>query len=93
MVAWQELLNEANAVGSNFDVVRKRYLRKLSAYTKRNTIIYYSGWLQKPNIQEANVPVGISDADKNGFMSAIKLIENNQGRAYMTMLKVGSPPG
>lgn len=79
MAAWQELLNESNAVGSNFDVVRKRYLKKLSVYTRRNTIIYYSGWLQKPHIQEAGIPVGISDNDKNGFMSAIYKMDRDKG--------------
>lgn len=80
MVAWQELLNEANAAGSKYDVIRKRHLRALSRYTKRNTIIYYSGWLQKPILQQdAAIPLGISDADKNGFMSAIHKMDRAKG--------------
>ena len=80
MVAWQELLTEANAAGSKYDVIRKRHLKALSRYTKRNTIIYYSGWLQKPNlVQDPALPLGISDADKNGFMSAIHKMKREKG--------------
>ena len=74
MAAWNELLIEAKSAGSVHDIMRRRYLRLLSAYTKRNTIIYYSGWLQKPELlrEKAIGPgLGITDADKNGFMSAI----------------------
>jgi len=80
MVAWQELLSEANAAGSKYDVIRKRHLKRLSGYTKRNTIIYYSGWLQKPNlVQDPALPLGITDADKNGFMSAIHKMDRDKG--------------
>lgn len=79
MAAWNEVLNETQATGSVHDVIRRKYLRKLSQYTKRNTIIYYSGWLQKPFLQQANIPLGISDADKNGFMSAIYKMDRAKG--------------
>ena len=41
-----ELLNEIQAAGSTHDVVRRKYLAKLSKLTGRNAIAYYSGWLQ-----------------------------------------------
>lgn len=73
-------MNEANAVGSKFDIVRRRYLKRLSAHTKRNTIIYYSGWLQKPGLQQdRNVPLHIDDGDKNGFMSTIYKLDRSRG--------------
>ena len=49
------------------DTVRKKYLKELNAYTNRNVIAYYSGWLQKPGIEGSQ----INDDDKNGFMMAI----------------------
>lgn len=80
MPAWNDLLNETKASGSVHDVIRRRYLRRLNRYTKRNTILYYSGWLQKPQLQrEPAISLGISDADKNGFMSVIYGLDRQKG--------------
>lgn len=80
MPAWNELLNETKAAGSVHDVIRRRYMRRLFNYTKRNTILYYSGWLQKPQLlREPGVALGISDADKNGFMSVIHGLDRRKG--------------
>ncbi len=80
MPAWDQILNEIKAAGSTYDVVRRKYLRLLNRHTKRNTIIYYSGWLQKPNLfKEDSVDLGISDADKNGFMSVIHKLDRSKG--------------
>jgi ClpP class serine protease len=60
--------------------VRRKYLKLLSNHTKRNIIIYYSGWLQKPHLLSQNgVDLGISDADKNGFMSVIHKLDRSRG--------------
>jgi hypothetical protein len=69
------MLNEVSAIGSAHDVLRRRYLRKLHEETKRNIIIYYSGWLQKPGIPGA----GINDEDKNGFMTTINGLDRKLG--------------
>ena len=80
MPAWNELLNETRATGSAHDVIRRKYLKRLNRLTKRNAIIYYSGWLQKPElVRERSLPFGISDADKNGFMSVIKGLDRKKG--------------
>lgn len=80
MAAWNEILNETKASGSVHDVLRRKYLKRLAAHTKRNVIIYYSGWLQKPHLQnEGAVQLGISDSDKNGFMSAIHRMDRTKG--------------
>ncbi len=80
MAAWNELLSETKAAGSVHDVIRRRHLRRLSAHTKRNVILYYSGWLQKPNLlSERAISLGISDADKNGFMSVIHKLDRSKG--------------
>lgn len=71
---WHDIINEINKLGSPFDVVRRSYIKKLSEYTGRNTIIYYSGWLQK-NIEGTEV----NDSDKAGFMTVINELDRNKG--------------
>lgn len=74
------MLTESKAAGSVHDVIRRKYLKRLGQYTKRNTIIYYSAWLQKPNLlREPAITLGISDADKNGFMSVIHEMDRTKG--------------
>lgn len=51
-----------------------KYIKILSEYTKRNTIIYYSGWLSANDDA-----VGINDFDKNGFMSVIHGLDVGKG--------------
>ncbi len=75
MPSWHELLEEIKVAGSTFDVVRRHYLDKLHRLTKRNVILYYSGWLQKPGIVGAHV----NDADKNGFMAVIHGLDRSKG--------------
>lgn len=74
MPNWHEILKEIGQVGGPHDVVRREYLRKLSEKTGRNTIAYYSGWLQK------NVPgLEINDSDKTGFMTVINGLDRAKG--------------
>lgn len=75
MPNWHEIGQELGISGSTFDIVRRKYLKKLSEYTTRNTIIYYSGWLQKSGINGFD----INDSDKNGFMTAIDNLDRNVG--------------
>lgn len=74
MPNWNEVLIEINQAKaqlvafSPLDNVRRKYLAKLTEYTKRPTIAYYSGWLNRsPNA--ANL--SINDADKNAFMAVV----------------------
>jgi len=67
MSNWSDLLKEINQLGSPFDILRRKYIKSLSDYTGRNTICYYSGWLQKQNIEGLMV----NDNDKNGLMTTI----------------------
>lgn len=77
MPSWGQVLTEI--IGSKrpdaLDFVRRKYLKELHTYTGRNVIAYYSGWLKNPNIYG----VQISDADKNGFMSAIHGLDRTIG--------------
>lgn len=75
MANWNEILNEIEASGSTHDVVRREKLKTLSRVTKRNVIVYYSGWLQKQNIPGLE----INDADKNGFMNVIHKLDPSRG--------------
>ena len=61
-----------------YDIVRRRYLKKLSEKTGRNVILYYSGWLQKP-VTKLNPLMVINDNDKNGFMSAVNGLDVSKG--------------
>lgn len=58
-----------------YDIVRRRYLAKLHEITKRNVIIYYSGWLQKQSV----AGVEINDEDKNGFMTVVHKLDKRLG--------------
>ena len=77
MPNWNEVLIglQKEAGLSPQDRVRRRFLADLSAYTKRNVIVYYSGWLQKPNHASAI----IDDNDMNGFMTTIHQLDRAQG--------------
>lgn len=75
MPSWHDILKELQETGSAQDIVRRKYLRQLHVKTGRNVIIYYSAWLQKPNIPGAQV----NDADKNGFMAAINGLDRSKG--------------
>jgi ATP-dependent protease ClpP protease subunit len=75
MGSWHDLLNEITTRGSTHDVVRREYLRALQELTGRNVIVYYSGWLQKPDVAGTSV----TDADKNGFMTVIHKLDRSKG--------------
>jgi ATP-dependent protease ClpP protease subunit len=80
MPNWKELLEEVQAAGSTHDVIRRKYLKQLNEATGRNVIIYYSGWLQKGDLQRQGIGgFSISDADKNGFMTAIHGMDRSKG--------------
>lgn len=75
MANWNEILDEITKSGSTHDIVRRAYIRKLHEVTGRNVIIYYSGWIQKPNVAGTE----LNDADKNGFMNAIHKLDRANG--------------
>jgi hypothetical protein len=83
MADWSTILSEINAetqkrlgqARSSQDIVRRRYIRGLHAYTGRNVIAYYSGFLTKPNVTETQV----IDDDKNGFMMAVHKLDRTKG--------------
>ncbi len=75
MPNWNQILNKVNTAGSAFDVVRRQYLAELHQKTGRNVIVYYSGWLQKPDVKGSD----INDEDKNGLMTAVHQLDRSLG--------------
>ena len=65
-------------------MIRRHYLAELSARTGRNTIIYYSAWLQKPQVYDQQPePFAVNDSDMNGFMATIHGMDKSQGLDLM----------
>jgi ATP-dependent protease ClpP protease subunit len=80
MANWKDVLSKIQAIGSAHDVVRRDAIRKLSEVTQRNVIVYYSGWLQKPELAKRGVlGFDINDSDKNGFMATINGLDRAKG--------------
>ena len=80
MPNWSEILGELKKEGSTHDILRRKYLESLSALTGRNTILYYSGWLQKGQLGLMDHGTfGISDSDKTGFMTCIHKLDRSKG--------------
>lgn len=79
MPNWKEVLEEVGRVNRQgnqaLDVVRRKYLKSIFQYTKRNVIAYYSGWLQRPNSPD----VIVNDKDISGFMLNIHKMDRKRG--------------
>lgn len=77
MPSWNEILEEVNntRVPNGIDAVRRNYLSKISAATGRNTIAYYSSFLQKPNAPFTE----INDDDRNALMAMVYKMDRSKG--------------
>ena len=75
MPNWHEILYEISETGSTHDVTRRKYAQRLSKVTGRNIVLYYSGWLQKPNAKGCEV----NDSDKNGLMTVVHKLDRSKG--------------
>lgn len=80
MPNWDQVRSDISTVGSGHDVIRRQYLKRLSERTGRNTIIYYSGWLEKSMLASQGLTgFEVNDSDKNGFMATIHKLDRNLG--------------
>ncbi len=61
---------------SNPQSTISKYIQKYQKYTKRNVIVYYSGWLNHTEVKRGS---SINDLDKNGFMSVIHGLDKSKG--------------
>jgi len=78
MPSWNDILTEVQDSTNTPDSVRRKYLEQLQNETGRNVIIYYSGWLDKPNLGGLT-EFHVRDTDKNGFMSAVHGLDRDRG--------------
>lgn len=79
MASWNEILDKFGQMPSPYDAVRREYISRLSTYTGRNTILYYSAWLQKSLMANGSFDFGINDNDKTGFMTCIYKMDKTKG--------------
>lgn len=81
MPNWNELLGEIAEVANTqanvnpFDVVRRKYLARVSEITGRNVIAYYSAFLTKQDAQD----VSVNDRDKSGLMLTVHRLDKDRG--------------
>ncbi|MXX88417.1 MAG: serine protease [Boseongicola sp. SB0677_bin_26] len=81
MPIWSEILNELSSTQANgnppdFDGVRRKHLAGLYNHTKRNVILYASGWLQKSEVPPSLV--SISDEDMQAFMEVTNGLQGDE---------------
>lgn len=60
MAGWDDVVNEIRSTKSDYDIVRNKYLKKLSKYTGRCTIAYYSSWLTKGSNIDSVLSSGVN---------------------------------
>ena len=77
MPTWGEILNELKKVAKStnlpsgvnaFDFLRRKYIKRIAAYTERNVILYSTAWVQ-PNRDAALT--SITPEDVHGFMEVV----------------------
>ena len=62
MPTWSQILSELQLrQPPDYDAIRRKYLAQLHEYSKRDVILYASGWLQKDDAQPASISIGDED--------------------------------
>ena len=87
MGGWNDILREVQETQSQYDYIRRKYLKELSEYTKRNVITYYSSWLNKSGANNLE----INDNDMSGFMNSIHGLDCTKGLDLILHTPGGSP--
>ena len=62
MSNWNEMFNLIQPLNA-LEKLKANYFKKLTQYTKRNTIVYFSAWQQK---NDSTGRFSIEDDDRNG---------------------------
>ncbi len=93
MASWNEILDRFGHMPSQYDLVRREYLKQLSDYTGRNTILYYSAWLQKSlmleddaELQDKVLSIHHSTMITISSTKAAKIIENQNGVSFINTI-------
>lgn len=92
LASWQDILLEIqNTQFPNqedpLDLTIKKYINLLEDYTKRNVILYYSAFNEKPYAQN----LSINDSDMEGFMNAVHLMDRSKGLDLILHTPGGDP--
>lgn len=87
MPGWDDITKELGNAPSQVDYIRRRYIKELSNYRKRNVIIYYSGWQRRPEAPNLD----INDGDMEGFMNALHGLDFDKGLDLILHTPGGSP--
>ncbi|MGM9960939.1 MAG: hypothetical protein ACI32F_06490 [Allobaculum sp.] len=87
MASWDDIIRELGQTRSQVDYIRNKYIKQLSDLTGRNTIIYYSGWLQKSGTGN----VDINDSDMEGFMATVMGLDCSKGLDLIIHTPGGDP--
>lgn len=80
MPIWSEILAELSSSSEPgqpppFDAVRRKYLTELHGHTRRNIILYASGWVQKPATPPEFLTIG--DEDIQALMEVTQGLTGN----------------
>lgn len=71
----ESIIDTLGKTAQPYELMCKKYIDILMRYTNRNVLVYYSGFLQKPNY----VGLSIDDNDKLLFMQAIHKMDRSLG--------------
>lgn len=75
----EDISGEINSLkGAGQDIVRRRYLRELSDFTKRDTVIYFSGYHIPRNINIPPAVMSMNQQDIQGFMAALHGLKGDE---------------
>lgn len=86
MAGWDKILLQLQNYPGPHDCIRREYLRELSEFTERNTIIYYSAF-QTKKVNDMD----INDRDMQGFMNAVKGLDGSKGLDLILHTPGGDP--
>ena len=95
MPAWERILEELQphmdgsgheVPGLSPDALRRKYTARLSEYTGRNVIVYYSGWLA-----DLDDNVSVNDTDMTGFVNAVQDLDPARGLDLILHTPGGDP--
>lgn len=86
MAGWDDILKELGETPSQIDYVRKQYMKKLSDYTGRVTIAYYSSFVTKNGSD-----LDVNDGDVEGFMNALRGTDCSKGLDLILHTPGGDP--
>ena len=72
MVTWQAIARDLAQRGDAHAAARQRYASAIHQESGRNVVVYASGWLHAPPVEDRRrVQFAVGDNDKTGLMSVV----------------------